>query len=246
MDDRKQFKNEVVRNIELQGKDADLHKASINWIIDTVEYKYSYNFMWMGVPIIQYPQDIIAMQELIWDIKPDLIIETGVARGGSVIFYASMLELLGNSGKVIGIDIDIRSHNREEIEKHPMSKNIILIEGSSTSNDVICQVKHYIEKNECSKVLVALDSNHTHEHVLEELNAYSPFVTKNSYIVVFDTTVEDMPEGSFSDRPWDKGDNPKTAVKAFLQKNVNFEIDKSINSKLLISVALDGYLKRVD
>ena len=245
MDDSRQFQDEVSQNIKLQGKDTDLREASINWINETGKYKYSHNFTWMGLPIIQLPQDIIAMQELIWEVKPDLIIETGIARGGSVIFYASMLELLGNGGKVIGVDVDIRKHNRDAIEQHPMYKNIILIEGDSTSEDVLNLVKGHIDANQSKKILVTLDSNHTHEHVLEELGLYSPFVSEGSYIVVFDTIVEDMPQGYFPDRPWDKGDNPKTAVYEFIAENNNFIIDDEINSKLLISVAPDGYLKRV-
>jgi cephalosporin hydroxylase len=186
------------------------------------------------------------MQELIWDIKPDLIIETGVARGGSVIFYASMLDLINKNGKVIGIDIDIRTHNRIAIENHPMYKYICLIEGSSTSPNVLKEVKNYIKTNCCKNILVALDSNHTYDHVLTEMRLYSPFVNKGSYMVVFDTIIEDMPANSFNDRPWDKGNNPKIAVYKFLQENKRFDIDKKINDKLLISVAPDGYLKCID
>ena len=243
MDDSKQFKDEVDNNIRMQGKDIALREATLNWVSKTDKYKYSYMFQWLGRPIIQLPQDIIAMQEIIWETKPDLIIETGVARGGSVIFYASMLELLGNKGKVIGIDIDIREHNRIEIEKHPMYKNICLIEGSSISDSVLHSVDDFITRNQSKRVLVALDSNHTHEHVLQELRLYSRYVHRGSYIVVFDTIIEDTPQGYFSDRPWDKGNNPKTAVWSFLTENNRFEIDKKINDKLLISVAPDGYLK---
>jgi cephalosporin hydroxylase len=245
MDDSKLFQSEVSCNIDLQGKDAQLRADSIDWMVKTGKYKYSYNFQWLGRPIIQLPQDILMMQELVWEIKPDLIIETGVARGGSLIFYASMLELADSGGKVIGIDIDIREHNRIEIEKHPMFKKIHLIEGSSTSTDVLRSVNDYIKSNRCEKILVVLDSNHTHEHVLEELRLYSPFVKKGSYIVVFDTVIEDMPVGYFSDRPWDKGNNPKTAVWEFLKENDRFEIDEKIDAKLLISVAPSGYLRCV-
>ena len=245
MDDSKQFKREVDTYIKMQGKDIALHEMSTRWLEQVGKYKYSYMFSWLGRPIIQFPQDIIAMQELIWEIKPDLIIETGVARGGSVIFYASMLELLGNGGKVIGIDIDIREHNRREIESHPMYKNVHLIEGSSTCDEIVQSVIDYIKLNKCENILVALDSNHTHEHVLHELRLYSPFVKKDGYIVVFDTVIEDLPNDYYHDKPWNKYDNPKTAVWAFLEENDRFEIDKKMNAKLLISVALDGYLKCV-
>lgn len=243
MDDSVQFEKESNNRIEMQGNDLHLQRTSLNWLMETAPYQYSYNYKWMGRPIIQLPQDILAMQELIWSIKPDLVIETGVARGGSVVFYASMMELLGNGGKVIGIDIDIREHNRAEIEKHPMYKNIHLIEGSSTDLAIVGSINDYIKKNRCEKILVALDSDHAHEHVLEELRLYSPFVKKGSYIVVFDTAIEDMPQSYFNDKPWGKGSNAKTAVYSFLKENKRFEIDKKIDAKLLISVAPDGYLK---
>jgi cephalosporin hydroxylase len=182
------------------------------------------------------------MQEIIWAIKPDLIIETGIAHGGSLIFYASILELIGK-GEVLGIDIDIREHNRLEIEKHPMYKRIKMIQGSAISKEIIEQIEpHAADKK---TVMVCLDSNHTHDHVLKELELYSPFVTIGSYLIAFDTIVEDLPADLYKDRPWSVGDNPKTAVFEFLKKNTNFEIDHSIDNKLLISVAPEGYLKRI-
>ena len=187
------------------------------------------------------------MQEIIWEAKPDLIIETGIAHGGSLIFYASLLELIAACGKgdgeVLGIDIEIRVHNRAAIEAHPMKKRIAMIEGSSIVPEVIDQV-HARSKGK-PKVLVCLDSNHTHDHVLAELEAYAPLVSVGSYCVVFDTVVEDMPENSFPDRPWGKGNNPKTAVREYLKDHPEFVIDKSIQDKLLITVASDGYLKRI-
>ena len=229
--------------IEKMASDRNLWTLTNRWFIESCRHKYSYNFSWLGRPIIQFPQDIVAMQEIIWQIKPDLIIETGIAHGGSLIFYASILELLGDSGQVLGIDIDIRQYNRTQIEKHPMFKRINMIEGSSTDEDVIDYVRNAtVDKN---RVLVVLDSLHTHDHVLKELQLYSPFVTKDSYLVVFDTVIEDMPEDFFQDRPWGKGNNPKTAVWEFLKENDRFEIDKEIENKLLITVAPDGYLKCV-
>ncbi|MGP8281877.1 MAG: cephalosporin hydroxylase family protein [Desulfomonilaceae bacterium] len=209
--------------------------------------QYSYNFAWLGRPIIQYPQDIIAMQQIIFEVKPDLIIETGIAHGGSLIFYASMLELVaacgGPDGQVLGIDIDIRAHNRKAIEEHPMFKRITMIEASSTAPDIIAQV-HQKAKDK-KRIMVLLDSNHTHEHVLAELNAYAPLTSVGSYCVVFDTIVEDMPADFFPDRPWGPGNNPKTAVREYLKNHPEFEIDKNIEHKLLITVAPDGYLKRL-
>ncbi len=220
-----------------------MNETTLKWIIESAQKRYTYNFSWLGRPIIQFPQDIIAMQEIIWSVKPDLIIETGIAHGGSLIFYASMLELLGGDREVLGIDIDIREHNRIEIEKHPMYKRIKMIEGSSIDEKVVSNVKDLSENKK--SVLVALDSNHTHEHVLQELKVYSPLVTKGSYLVVFDTIIEDMPDDSFPDRPWGKGNNPKTAVSEFLRTNDNFIIDREIVDKLLITTNPDGYLKRI-
>lgn len=236
-----QFKKECDNRIESYGKNEELKKAAHDFNVVSNKELYSYNFSWMGRPIIQYPQDMIAMQELLWNIKPDLLIETGIAHGGSLIYYASIMELIGK-GKVIGIDIDIREHNRVEIEAHPMYKRIEMIQGSAIDLQIIEQIKTHIQPG--MTVMVSLDSNHTHEHVLEELKLYSPFVTKGSYCVVFDTIVEDMPKAMY-DRPWDVGNNPKTAVWEFLKTTSDFEIDTHIDNKLLISVAPQGYLKRI-
>jgi cephalosporin hydroxylase len=237
----KSFEEERKEYINLLANDKKLREDSLAWLTNVSVHKYSYNFSWMGRPIIQFPQDIIAMQEIIWQVKPRLIIETGIAHGGGLIFYASMLELLKNDGVVLGIDIDIRQHNRLEIENHPMYKHIKMIEGSSTDEHIVSQV--YAIAKGLAPIIVVLDSMHTHAHVLDELNAYSPLVNKDSYLVVFDTVVEDMPTNFFQDRPWGKGNNPKTAVREFLKKNDRFEIDKEIEGKLLITVAPDGYLK---
>ena len=247
MDPIEKFKQEVEENIEGLGRDRDLQDKSIQWIEDISPHKYAYNYRWMGRPIIQFPQDMVAMQELIWEVRPELIIEAGIAHGGSIIYYASILELLAisglGSGEVLGVDIDIRAHNREAIEAHPMSKRIRMIEGSSISPEVVEQVKSYASGKD--RIMVVLDSNHTHDHVLAELEAYAPLTSIGSYCVVFDTIVEDMPEDMFSDRPWGRGNNPKTAVHEYLKAHPEFEIDRSIQHKLLITVAPDGYLKRV-
>jgi len=236
-----EFERTKRKYIQRMSADKNLLAMSNRWFIESCKYQYSYNFTWLGRPIIQFPQDIVAMQEIIWEIKPELIIETGIAHGGSLIFYASMLEIIAANGQVLGIDIDIRSHNRDEIEKHPMFKRIKMIEGSSTEESVVNKVYDFaVDK---SPILVVLDSNHTHEHVLKELELYSPLVTKGSYLVIFDTVVEDMPDEFFADRPWGRGNNPKTAVKYFLKNNDRFVVVKDIEEKLLITVAPDGYLK---
>jgi cephalosporin hydroxylase len=237
----KSFEEQRKEHIEALGRDKQLREDSLAWLSHASVHKYSYNFSWMGRPIIQFPQDILAMQEIIWRVKPQLIIETGVAHGGSLVFYASMLELLGGDGAVLGIDIDIRPHNRSAIEKHPMFQRIKMLEGSSIDKHILAQAYAFARNK--SPVLVGLDSMHTHSHVLAELNAYSPLVTRGSYLVVFDTVVEDMPEGMFADRPWGKGDNPKTAVWEFLKSNDRFEADEEIENKLLITVAPNGYLR---
>jgi cephalosporin hydroxylase len=203
----------------------------------------TYNFTWLGRPIIQFPQDVFAMQEIIWRVRPDLIIETGVAHGGSLVFYASMLEMIGGPGEVVGIDIEIRPANRAAIESHPMFGRIRLVEGSSVDPLTVQRVCALAAGKK--RVLVVLDSNHTHDHVSAELRLYSPLVTKGSYLVVFDTIVEHMPAHAFPDRPWGRGNNPMTAVCAFLEKTDRFTVDREIEEKLLITVAPSGYLRCV-
>jgi cephalosporin hydroxylase len=242
MDPREIFATERKENIRKMQKDLSLKELALKFLVKSFRYNYSYNFDWLGRPFIQVPQDIVALQEIIWKTKPDLIIETGIAHGEGLIFYASMLELLGE-GEVIGIDVEIRPHNRKEIEKHPLSKRIIMFEGSSTDDKIVREVEKIVKRHK--KVMVCLDSLHTHEHVLNELNIYSKFVTKGNYLVVFDTIIEFFPKGFFKDRPWDKGNNPYTAVKEFLKHNKNFVVDKEIENKLLITCAPGGYLLRV-
>ncbi|MCX7113804.1 MAG: cephalosporin hydroxylase family protein [Proteobacteria bacterium] len=252
------FKTECEKMIAGYPLDADWCTASRNWLERAFRQKYMYNFSALGRPIIQTPIDIVAMQELIWQVRPDLIIETGIAHGGSLIFSASMLALLDmcdaiESGekpdpkisrrKVLGIDIDIRAHNRAAIEAHPMASRIQMIQGSSIAPEIIEQVRTVAANY--TRVLVCLDSNHTHDHVLAELKAYAPLVSVGSYCVVFDTIIEDLPADLFPDRPWGLGNNPKTAVWEYLKTHPEFEIDKSIPHKLLITVAPDGYLKRL-
>lgn len=239
---------QVARNIEDTGADQALQNRSVEWVRDTARHGYSYNFSFLGRPIIQYPQDMVAMQEIIWEVQPDLIIETGIAHGGSLIFYAAMLELNAACGgardaAVLGIDIDIRAHNRAAIEAHPMFKRISMIEGSSIDAGVTEQVRRRVEGKQ--RVLVCLDSNHTHAHVLAELQAYAPMASVGSYCVVFDTIVEDLPPDMFPDRPWGPGNNPKTALREYLATHPEFVIDRRIDHKLLVSVAPNGYLKRI-
>ena len=242
-DDRQQFQQRNREMIEAMAQDQHFQDTTRSWLNQSLRYEYSYHFEWMGIPIIQYPQDMVAMQEIIWQVKPDLIIETGVARGGSIVFYASMLEMMGLDGRVIGIDIDIRPHNRQAIESHPMFKRITLIEGSSIDSQTVEHVQRIADGKR--QVLVALDSNHTHEHVLEELRLCAPFVTEGSYLVVFDTVIHDMPEELSSNRPWSPERNPKTAVREFLQSTSDFEIDTFITQKTIFTVAPDGFLRRV-
>jgi cephalosporin hydroxylase len=258
MDKTLEFKKEVVKNIADLSADESLKKKSLEWSIASARHHYTYNFRYLGRPLISFPQDILAMQELHWQVKPDLIIETGIAQGGSLMLSASMLALIdyceatelgkvldpkASRRRVLGLDIDIRDHNRTAIESHPLAHKIDMIQGSSIAPDIIAQVREYAKDYE--RILVCLDSNHTHEHVLAELEAYAPLVSPDSYCVVFDTSIEDVPGDLFPDRPWGPGNNPKTAVWEYLKTHPEFEIDKSIQHKLLITVAPDGYLKRV-
>jgi cephalosporin hydroxylase len=264
------FTNEVEDRVKKNMHDEALKGCTQSFMQASIAAMYSYNFATLGRPIIQYPQDMVALQELIWQVRPDLIIEAGIAHGGSLILSASMLALLDycdavNSGqkldpqatrrRVLGIDIDIRAHNRAAIEAHPMSHRIDMIQGSSIEPEVIAEVHKAAIGYQ--RILVILDSNHTHDHVLAELEAYAPLTSQGSYCIVFDTVVEDLPDSMFPDRPWSKGNNPKTAVWEYLRRlsekkyvaidgsPLVLEVDTSIENKLLITVAPNGYLKRV-
>lgn len=270
MDPIAEFEREVEQNIVGLGEDREIHELTARWLRATLGHRYSYNFSSLSRPIIQYPQDMIALQELIWRVEPDLIVETGIAHGGSLVMSAAMLSLLDyceaveqgtvldprqTRRRVLGIDIDIRAHNRAAIEAHPMAHRIEMIEGSSVAPEVIERVRAIAGAHRT--VLVILDSNHTHAHVLAELEAYAPLTSRGSYCVVYDTVVEDLPEQAYPDRPWGKGDNPKTAVWEYLRllkeegrtaadgAPLALEIDRSIEHKLLITVGPDGYLRRV-
>jgi len=257
MNEYEKFKLERQKNIIGLEQNKNLQQNGLKFLCESAKYNYSYNFDWMSRPIIQYPQDIIAFQEIVWKVKPDLIIEMGIAHGGSLILSASLLALLDlceygetqlkpnpdNPRKVIAVDIDIREHNRKALEKHPLKHRLTLIEGSSIDQKIIEKVKKEVKNHQ--NILVCLDSNHTHDHVLAELEAYASLTSIGSYCIVFDTLIEDMSQEMFVDRPWSKGDNPKTAVWEYLKTHPEFEIDKSIQHKLLITVAPDGYLKRI-
>lgn len=253
-----QFDIEITQRLATQATAGPLVAAAKSFMRAATPAKYSYNFKWLGRPIIQYPQDVVAMQELIWSVKPDLIIETGIAHGGSLVFSASMLALLDYcdavesdklldprlpSRKVLGVDIDIRAHNRTAIEAHPLANRITMLQGSSIAPEIVAQVHAFA--GPFKRILLCLDSNHTHDHALSELNAYASLVTPGSYCVVFDTIVEDLPADTYPDRPWGPGNNPKTAVREFLKSHLEFEIDKSIDHKLLVSVSPEGYLRRI-
>ncbi|ALM83223.1 cephalosporin hydroxylase family protein [Bordetella sp. N] len=260
MNDHEQFKAESAAEIAQQGADSELQALTNEWIAKAAKHKYSYHFEWLGRPIIQHPQDMVGAQQLLWDIQPDLIIETGIARGGSLIFYASILELIAQCGgnpdaRILGVDIDIRQHNKDAILAHPMSRRIDMIQGSSIAEETVAEVKRHAAGKK--KILVCLDSNHTHDHVLEELKHYAPLVSKGSYCIVYDTIVEDLPEDVGPPRPWSKGNNPKTAVYEYLNQledtpvtaadgeRLALAIDKQMDDRLLITVAPSGFLKRV-
>ena len=209
---------------------------------DTLKDKYSYNFKWMGRPYIQMPQDMIAIQEILWKVKPDYVIETGIAHGGGLVFCASVLEPIGR-GNVFGIDIEIRQHNYHEIKNHPLSTRITMFEGSST--DMLMYSRMFSRIGRGKKVVVILDSDHTHDHVLKELNIYKDIVSVGSYLICLDTIIEFLPKDAYPDRAWKVGSNPWTAVQEFLKNNKNFESDQSIEDGLLITSAPGGWLRRV-
>lgn len=260
MSEHQEFKKKCADEIYLQGQDDELRSLSKNWVIRAAKHNYSYHFEWLGRPIIQHPQDMIGVQQLLWDVQPDLIIETGIARGGSLIFYSSILELISICGgstnsAVLGIDIDIRHHNYESIINHPLSKRVNMIQGSSTSEMTYNRVLEFCKNYK--KILVCLDSNHTYEHVLKELELYAPLVSSGSYCIVFDTIVDDMPSEMFINRPWGADNNPKQAVHDYIkiinEKSITgldgsvlkYTIDKNIENQLLITVAPDGFLRRL-
>ena len=245
-DDRAEFEKQKQLDVDRLGKDKNVFEISKNTIMALDSYNYTYLWSWMGLPIIQWPADIMATQEVIWRIKPDVIIETGVARGGSMVFLASMLKLIGK-GKVIGVDIDIRPHNRKAIEEHPLAEFIELIEGPSTSKRVLNRVSELIKPQDV--VMVILDSDHSYDHVLDECRAYSRFVSVGSYLVVADTFVghlnqDEAPKNR--SKLWYKGNEPLAARDAFLSESEDFQIDHTVNDKLVLSSSPGGYLLRVE
>lgn len=269
MDEVTAFRQSVESNVQALGEDSAFRELNRQWLIASGRHKYAHNFSWLGRPVIQIPQDLYAVQELVWAVRPDLIVETGIAHGGSLIMSASMLALLdycdavadqrpldvsASNRKVVGIDIDIRRHNRVAIEDHPMAHKIHMIENSSIDPSVAREVRDIAGQHDT--IMVFLDSNHTHDHVLEELKIFAPLTSVGSYCVVWDTGIEDMPDGYVVDRPWSKGNNPKTALFEYLRlcdsgltddsgHPLRFELDKSIESKLGLTASWDGFLKRV-
>lgn len=270
MSEEEKFAEYVRRNIEGASEDKAFIGLSQIWVRECIRHNYAQNFTWLGRPIIQVPQDTYAIQELVWTCRPDLIIETGIAHGGSLIMSASMLAMLdycdaietrtvldpkASRRRVVGVDIDIRDHNRAGIESHPMFQKITLLQGSSVAPQIVSQIKKIAAGY--NRVMIFLDSNHTHDHVLEELEHYAPLTSKGSYCVVWDTGVEDLPDDMCADRPWGKGNNPKTAVWEYMKRlsdegrtaadggELIFNYDKTIENKIMITASADGFLRRV-
>ena len=241
-DDRLQFEEQKRVDASEMAVDEPLKRKALEVVAESDRHNWSYQWSWMGVPIIQMPPDVIATQEVIWETRPQVVIETGIARGGSLILHASVLEVLGE-GRVIGIDIDIRDHNRQSIESHPLAKRITMFEGSSIDPDLLARVK--AEVADAERVMVILDSNHTHQHVLDELRLYAPLVTDGQFLIVADTVVEDIPAQEHRPRPWGPGNNPGTACTQFLEETDRFVRDPFVNDKLLITSSPGGYLRCV-
>ena len=242
-DDRQQFLSDRKELIGGMAKDQEVAARNLDLLVASDKNGYSYMWDWLGVPIIQMPADIVAMQEIIWKTRPDVIVETGIARGGSAILHTSLLRLTGKPGKVIAVDIDIRAHNRETIESHPLGDGVTLIEGSSVDPVIIDKIRSLIPAD--SRVMVVLDSDHTHSHVLAELQLYSQFVTPGMYLIAADTFVEELPVQLHRPREWGPGDNPKTAVDSFLASAPDFKLDADLAAKMLMSSSAAGYLRRI-
>jgi cephalosporin hydroxylase len=242
------FENEVADNVRRVIQDHSLKLQSRQWLASASKYGYTYNFKWLGTTVVQLPADLICVQEIIWDYKPDLIVETGIARAGSASFYTSLLALLELNGHVqnaryVGIDVEIREHARVALSKEPiLRKYATAIEGSSIDPEVVKAVS--IVASEHSRVIVVLDSSHTHSHVYSELRAYAALVPKGGYIVVFDTSIEWDSEAKWGNRPWGPGDSPSTALDLFLKEYPNFVRDRELSDKGLISVIEGGVIRR--
>jgi cephalosporin hydroxylase len=240
-DDRARFEQEKRDSAAGLAADADLLHRAAELQIDAAAHRYTYLWSWLGLPIIQLPPDIIALQEIIWETRPDVIIETGVARGGSIVFFASILHLLGGGGIVLGVDVEIRPHNREAVERHPLAPRIRLIEGSSTDPTILDRVRAFVPPG--ARVMVVLDSDHSHAHVLAELRAYGPLVTRDAFLVVADTGLG-VPEAErLRIRDWGPGNNPMTALRAYLDETGRFVPDAFYNGKLLLTSNPGGYLR---
>lgn len=243
MFNRDDFDNERIRLLDSLGENDSLKSQGLDFVNSSNHKKYAYVWNWLGLPVIQMPEDLIKVQEIIFETKPDFVIETGVAWGGSLLFYSSILNSIGH-GDVIGIDITIPEHNRANIMRSIGSERINLIEGSSVSEDIVNKIESIVPKG--SKVLLILDSHHTHEHVLAELELWSPLVTSGNYIVVCDTIVEYIEAPADRVRDWGKGNNPATAVNQFLSKNSRFSLDNEYNLKSFTSFHPGGFLQAIN
>lgn len=223
------------------GEDQELRKQAIELTVQADKYKYGYQWEWCGVPIIRHPDDIVLQQEIVWKLKPQKIIETGVARGGSLVLSSSLMSLYTDSSKVLGIDLKIFDHARSSLATWIRNGKIEIFESDSTSLDSVDRVRQFLNE-ESKPVLMVLDSNHSEEHVLKELIALSPLIPSGSVIMVADTIVQEMPIGYYQDRPWGRDDNPLTAVNRFLSGHSNFTLDKEWGRRSLMGECRDGIL----
>ena len=223
------------------GKSELLRKKAIELIVQSDKFNYGYQWEWCGIPIIRHPDDIVLQQEIIWSLKPSHIIETGIARGGSLALSSSLLQICTGGGKVLGLDIKILEHAVQKLKPWVENKQVYIYECDSASTAAVTYAKNFLKDNKCP-VLVILDSNHTSEHVFNELNCFAPLIPVGSIVIVADTIIEEMPVDYYPNRPWGIGNSPLTAANRFLELNSNFKRDERWSRRSLMSEFRDGII----
>jgi cephalosporin hydroxylase len=222
--------------------DAVLRQEAVDLQRHAEVHRYTYTWDWLGVPIIRIPDDVVVLQELFWSYRPQRVVETGIARGGSMLLDASLMKLCGQEPAVLGIDWKIFPHTIDSLRGHPLMEGVELLEANSASGESESAVKSFI--GEADRAVLILDSNHTHEHVLAELDLLAPLLPGGGIVLVADTLIEEFPLGYYKDRPWDRGNNPATAVREFLFKHTDFHRSTEWSRRALLSEFRDGIICR--